>query len=118
MVNTALSLWIYTMLTYVDLHVFYMSVVVTGGDYSVPYIDVKDAQWRCDGELIPVDIKNISASQFVIYKFGVFVSQLMQELIGSPEVSILLASNLPPNDYVRNAYRLESRSGSFFHLSH
>lgn len=76
-----------------------------GGDYSIPYIDVKDAQWRCGGELTPVDIRDISPSQFVIYRFGVFVSQLMQELIGSPEVSILLAANLPQNDYTKNAYR-------------
>ena len=41
-----------------------------GGDYSVPYIDVKDAQWKNGGELTPVDIRDISASQFVIYRLA------------------------------------------------
>ena len=80
-------------------------VVIAGGDYSVPYLDVKDAQWKCEGELLPVDIRDISAAQFVIYRFGVFVAKLMEELSGAPEVSILLASKLPHNNYVKNAYR-------------
>ncbi|XP_067940386.1 myosin-2 heavy chain-like [Watersipora subatra] len=78
---------------------------VTGGDYSVPYLDVKDAQWKCEGELVPVDIRDITASQFVIYRFGVFVAKLMEELTGVQPVSILLASKLPHNNYTRNAYR-------------
>ncbi|KAH3750553.1 hypothetical protein DPMN_185080 [Dreissena polymorpha] len=78
---------------------------VKGGDYTTPYIDVKDAQWTCRGDLSPVDIGQISSSQFVVYRFGVFVIKLLHEQIGTPETTLLLASNLPPNNYERNAFR-------------
>ena len=57
-----------------------------GANYSNAYIDVKDAQWLCSGDLSPVDINNISASQFVIYRFGVFIIRLLHQNIGTPEV--------------------------------
>ncbi|XP_062603182.1 uncharacterized protein LOC134264959 [Saccostrea cucullata] len=78
---------------------------VLGGDYSRPYMDVKDAQWVCKGDLKPADINQISPAQFVIYRFGVFVTRLLHQTIGTPEVSLLLATNLPPNNYKRNAFR-------------
>jgi hypothetical protein len=53
-----------------------------GADYSRPYIDVKDAQWTCKGDLVPVDITQISSSQFVVYRFGVFVIKLLHQQIG------------------------------------
>lgn len=68
-------------------------------------MDVKDAQWVCKGDLKPADINQISPAQFVIYRFGVFVTRLLHETIGTPEVSLLLASNLPPNNYEHNAFR-------------
>lgn len=78
---------------------------VLGGDYSRSYMDVKDAQWVCKGDLKPADINQISPAQFVIYRFGVFVTRLLHETIGTPEVSLLLATNLPPNNYEHNAFR-------------
>ena len=68
-------------------------------------MDVKDAQWQCKGDLAPVDINNITPSQFVIYRYGVFVIRLLNQNIGTPDVSLLLASNLPPNNYDKNAFR-------------
>lgn len=68
-------------------------------------MDVKDAQWQCKGDLVPVDINNITPSQFVIYRYGVFVIRLLHQSIGTPDVSLLLASNLPPNNYGKNAFR-------------
>ena len=44
-------------------------------------------------------------SLFLIHRFGVFVAKLMEELVNAPQVSILLASNLPANNYTNNAYR-------------
>ena len=41
----------------------------------------------------------------LIHRFGVFVAKLMEELVNAPQVSILLASNLPANNYTNNAYR-------------
>jgi hypothetical protein len=57
--------------------------VVSGADYSHAYIDVKDAQWSCKSDLVPVDINQISSSQFVIYRFGVFVIKLLHQQIGN-----------------------------------
>ena len=79
--------------------------MITGADYSRAYIDVKDAQWLCQGDLTPADINNISASQFVIYRFGVFVIRLLHKMIGTPDVTLLLANNLPANNYEQNCFR-------------
>jgi hypothetical protein len=68
-------------------------------------MDVKDAQWQCKGDLAPVDINSITPSQFVVYRYGVFVIRLLNQSIGTPEVSLLLASNMPPNNYEKNAFR-------------
>ena len=51
--------------------------VVAGADYSKAYIDVKDAQWACKGDLVPTDINSLGPSQFVIYRFGVFLIRLL-----------------------------------------
>ena len=60
--------------------------MVLGGDYSRAYIDVKDAQWLLQGDLKPVDINQISPSQFVVYRFGVFTIRMLAKCIGTPEV--------------------------------
>lgn len=79
--------------------------MILGADYKEPYLDVKDAQWVCKGDIRPVDINHISSNQFVIYRFGVFIIRLLNKTIGTPEVTLLLASNLPPNNYQNNAFR-------------
>ena len=70
-----------------------------------PYIDLRDAQWVCSGNLVAVDIEKLRLTNFVIYQFGVFVSNLLQVRNNMPEVTILVASNLPPNNYTRNCFR-------------
>jgi len=75
-----------------------------------PFIDIKDAQWVCQGELIPVDINELNPTQFVVYRFGVFVTQILQELMNVPEVTLLIAESLPLNNYSKNAFR-----NSFFY---
>ncbi len=92
--------------TATDIYVFH----TTGADYSRAYIDVKDAQWVCRGELKPVDINSITPSQFVTYRFGVFITRYLAQTIRTPDVTLLLASNLPPNNYDRNCFR-----NSFFY---
>ena len=77
---------------------------------SQPYIDLKDAQWECKGDLVPVDIQSLRPSDFVVYRFGVFISHLLRSQTQFPEVTILLASNLPPNNYSKNCFR-----NSFFY---
>ncbi|XP_078608959.1 uncharacterized protein LOC144880579 isoform X5 [Branchiostoma floridae x Branchiostoma japonicum] len=78
---------------------------VIGAKTDRPYLDIKDAQWLCSGDLMAVDINDLTPSHFVVYRFGVFITQLLSRHLGSPEVTLLLASNLPPNDYERNAFR-------------
>lgn len=65
----------------------------------------QDAQWVCKGELIPVDINELSPTHFVVYRFGVFITQLLQQRLDIPEVTLLLASSIPPNNYAKNAFR-------------
>lgn len=75
------------------------------------YIDIKDAQWMCRGAKVNhVDINKLSPLQFVVYQFGVFIAKLLQHSLDVPEVNLLLASELPPNDYTKNAFR-----NSFFY---
>ncbi len=83
---------------------------VLGASRGRPYIDLKDAQWLCSGDLIPVDINELSPASFVVYRFGVFVTQLLENRMNVPSVTLLLASNLPPNNYDNNAFR-----NSFFY---
>ena len=75
-----------------------------------PYIDVNDAQWECRGELVLVDIHTLQPADFVVYRFGVFFMQLIRSPSQLPDVTLLLASNLLPNNYLRNAFR-----NSFFY---
>ena len=70
-----------------------------------PYIDLRDAQWVCSGDLVAIDIEKLRPTNFVVYRFGVFVSNLLQARNNMPEVTILVASNLPPNNYTRNCFR-------------
>lgn len=83
---------------------------VAGAKGGRPYIDIKDAQWLCRGDLVPVDINELSPPNFVVYRFGVFITQMLHKAMDTPEVTLLLASNLPPNNYERNAFR-----NSFFY---
>lgn len=83
---------------------------VLGATRGRPYIDLRDAQWLCSGDLIPVDINDLSPANFVVYRFGVFVTQLLENRMSVPSVTLLLASNLPPNNYDNNAFR-----NSFFY---
>lgn len=76
------------------------------GEYTTsPYIDLRDAQWVCSGDLVAVDIEKLRPANFVVYRFGIFVSNLLQAHNNVPEVTILVASNLPPNNYTRNCFR-------------
>ncbi|XP_067826818.1 uncharacterized protein si:dkey-103g5.4, partial [Heptranchias perlo] len=75
-----------------------------------PFIDIMDAQWTCEGKLVPLTLEKISVTELVIYRFGIFIVQLVKRSINAPEINILLASSLPTNNYTRNAFR-----NSFFY---
>lgn len=78
---------------------------VAGAKGGRSYIDIQDAQWLCGGDLVPVDINELSPTNFVVYRFGVFVADMLKQAMKVPDVTLLLASNLPNNDYQRNAFR-------------
>ena len=77
---------------------------------STPYIDVRDTQWSCEGELVVSDVKSLQPTDFVVYRFGVFASNLLEKRVKAPKVTILLATSLPLNNYTRNCFR-----NSFFY---
>ena len=76
-----------------------------GTSIGTPYIDLKDAQWECKGELVTVDIQSLRPSDFVIYRFGIFATRMLHQHNKLPQVTVLLASNLPPNNYTSNCFR-------------
>ena len=80
-----------------------------GGD-STPYIDLKDAQWECKGDLLPVKVQDLKPSDFVVYRFGMFIANMICKHSQLPGVSMLIASSLPANNYTHNCYR-----NSFFY---
>ena len=54
---------------------------------------------------VPVDIQRLDARAFVVYRFGVYILDLLSKQLGSERVNLLIASALPPSDYARNAYK-------------
>ena len=55
---------------------------VAGAKNGQAYIDIKDAQWICQGDLVPVDINELGPANFVVYRFGVFISQVRKKVLG------------------------------------
>lgn len=78
---------------------------VTGMDKARPYLDIRDAQWSNSEKLKPADITKLAPTNFVIYKFGLFLARMLKTRLEFPEVSVLLADSLPHNNYTKNAYR-------------
>ena len=71
-----------------------------------PSIDAKDAEWTKDSQLEPVDLNKVNARTFVVYKFGVFVSDLVASHCHHHPITILLADKIPPNNHLsHNLYR-------------
>lgn len=71
------------------------------------YIDERDdTLFSSDEKLSPVDLHQLNAREFVIYKFSCFVRDLLTVHCFHKPVHILLADKLPPNSTLsHNAYR-------------
>ncbi|KAH3741464.1 hypothetical protein DPMN_048189, partial [Dreissena polymorpha] len=68
--------------------------------------DSKDIEWTSDSKLEPVDLNKLDARKFIVYKFGVFVTELVATHCQHAPVTLLLADKIPPNERLRNnAYR-------------
>lgn len=43
-------------------------------------MDVLDAQWGCEGELIPLDPSDLNPREFLVYQHGLFLMDAMNTL--------------------------------------
>ncbi|XP_041849904.1 uncharacterized protein si:dkey-103g5.4 isoform X3 [Melanotaenia boesemani] len=86
---------------------------LTGGEIhgrGKNFIDVLDAQWECEGELIPLDLSVLSPREFLVYQHGLFLMQTLHNLKLTSNISLQIAASLPDNNYFNNAFR-----NSFFY---
>ncbi|XP_055516681.1 uncharacterized protein LOC129712352 isoform X2 [Leucoraja erinacea] len=70
-----------------------------------PCTDIVDAGCTCEGNLMPLGIEKLSGSELDVYRFGIFIAQLVKRIINAPDINLLLASSLPMNNYTRNKFR-------------
>ncbi|XP_044059103.1 uncharacterized protein si:dkey-103g5.4 isoform X2 [Siniperca chuatsi] len=79
-------------------------------DRGKSFVDVLDAQWECEGELIPLDLSVLNPREFLIYQHGLFLMHTLHNLKLTPNISLQIAASLPNNNYSNNAFR-----NSFFY---
>ncbi|KAF7667131.1 hypothetical protein LDENG_00077930, partial [Lucifuga dentata] len=79
-------------------------------DKANSFADVLDAQWECEGELIPLDSAVLNPREFLVYQHGLFLLHTLQSLKLTPSISLQIADSLPNNNYFNNAFR-----NSFFY---
>ncbi|CAL1570452.1 unnamed protein product [Knipowitschia caucasica] len=75
-----------------------------------PFVDVLDAQWECEGELIPIWASSLNPREYLVYQHGLFLMQTLNSQQLTPVVTLEITSSLPANNYVDNAFR-----NSFFY---
>ncbi|XP_061684122.1 uncharacterized protein si:dkey-103g5.4 isoform X2 [Syngnathoides biaculeatus] len=74
------------------------------------FVGVMESQWKCEGELIPVNLSTLNPREFRMYQHGLFLIHTLHALQLVPSVSLQLAVSLPNNNYHNNAFR-----NSFFY---
>ncbi|XP_061637986.1 uncharacterized protein si:dkey-103g5.4 isoform X9 [Phyllopteryx taeniolatus] len=74
------------------------------------FVDVLECQWKCEGELIPLNPSGLNPREFLVYQHGLFLIHTLHGLQLTPTVSLQLAASLPNNNYHNNAFR-----NSFFY---
>ncbi|TDH14924.1 hypothetical protein EPR50_G00025880 [Perca flavescens] len=79
-------------------------------DRGKGFVDVLDAQWECEGELIPLDLSLLNPREFLVYQHGLFLMHTLHNLKLTPAISLQIAASLPNNNYFNNAFR-----NSFFY---
>ncbi|XP_008294523.1 uncharacterized protein LOC103368058 [Stegastes partitus] len=86
--------------------------IVSGefADRGKSFLDVLDAQWECEGELIPLDLSVLKPREFLVYQHGLFLMRTLHNLKLTPAISLQIAASLPNNNYLNNAFR-----NSFFY---
>ncbi|XP_047191720.1 uncharacterized protein si:dkey-103g5.4 isoform X2 [Scophthalmus maximus] len=79
-------------------------------DRGTSFVDILDAQWECEGELIPLDPSVLNPREFLVYQHGLFLMQTLHSLKLTPVISLQIAASLPNNNFLNNAFR-----NSFFY---
>ncbi|XP_018598255.2 uncharacterized protein LOC108928686 isoform X2 [Scleropages formosus] len=79
-------------------------------DRGCPFVDVLDAQWECEGELVPLSPDSLNPREFLVYQHGLFLLRTLHSHAEIPAVTLQVASSLPFNNYHHNAFR-----NSFFY---
>ncbi|CAL8361243.1 unnamed protein product [Merluccius merluccius] len=49
-------------------------------EQSNRFVDVLDAQWACEGELIPLDVQTLNPREFLAYQHGLFLLKMLHTL--------------------------------------
>lgn len=78
------------------------------GDHSEKgkgFVDILDAQWECEGELIPSCPSTLNPREYLVYQHGLFLMHTLHNLKLTPVVSLQIAASLPYNNYVNNAFQ-------------
>ncbi|XP_034556228.1 uncharacterized protein si:dkey-103g5.4 [Notolabrus celidotus] len=75
------------------------------GDRGQSFVDVLEAQWECEGELIPLDLSVLNPREFLIYEHGLFLMHTLHKLKLTSTLSLQIAVSLPKNNYFNNAFR-------------
>ena len=64
-----------------QLHMLHASTVILGTlEQSNRFVDVLDAQWACEGELIPLDVQTLNPREFLVYQHGLFLLKMLHTL--------------------------------------
>ncbi|XP_041654027.1 uncharacterized protein si:dkey-103g5.4 [Cheilinus undulatus] len=79
-------------------------------DRGQSFVDVLEAQWECEGELIPLDVSVLNPREFLVYQHGLFLMHMLCNLKLTRTVSLQIAASLPNNNYSSNTFR-----NSFFY---
>lgn len=87
-----------------------LSFIFTSGHTSGVHITDEHLHTTKGDQLTPVELDHLSPSTFIVYQYGVNIMRLLQKAAGAPVVEILIASNLPRNNFTWNAFR-----NSFFY---
>ena len=69
--NLLMSTPLFNQLSEIEAIVKLQGAAAGDGIQVGPYIDLKDAQWVCTGDLVAVDIEKLRPTNFVVYRFGV-----------------------------------------------
>eukprot|EP00163_Fabomonas_tropica_P011852 TRINITY_DN227_c0_g2_i1.p1 TRINITY_DN227_c0_g2~~TRINITY_DN227_c0_g2_i1.p1 ORF type:complete len:7500 (+),score=2428.07 TRINITY_DN227_c0_g2_i1:177-22676(+) len=68
------------------------------------FLDARDASWSPEGALEVIEVNDLSAINFVVYKFGLHILDILT-VQSHASVNLLIAKSLPATNYARNAFK-------------